>query len=470
MFKKSLSLLLVIATLALSGCSNNKDGVTGGVINGVIHEGVYESCAKGNTATAEGKTTTIDGVELKLPVDWGYAHRHQSDFNGGNWEGDDAARGIGIFNCNEEGDNSQAFADSYAVNIRWEYCTYGHTDGVYPHHVNYKGTDSSGNYEVGGTDASCVSGGGIIDQKIDNKQAGVTHKARVLVYNPETGKACVCAPGFNAVEGSSWGNNCNWGGAPLALMGGITTKVSETIGAKQNQSVLELYFVDPNTPLGECEFSGAKVTSSGGGSKCDDHFVDASSIADLAASAAYDEAKPDYPGHEMITDHVSGSNGHEKCPTTELAGKLRKIATNGGDDLSADCSYFVASIVRLTVDKDFPTGYVPTQADWCDKHPDKWEKVMDNVNVSEAYARYSELKPGDIFNCGHHTFIFTGNEAIKKQFDYIDDAADIVSASQDEFGPKLMRTKGYSSPGYTVYRFIGTPDPIEIDKNIITNK
>ena len=465
MFKKAFSIFVALVTIVSSvlmvGCSNNRYGVTGGAVNGIVHEGVYESCGAGTSASSEGKVTTIDGVELKLPVDWGYATRHQANFNGGNWEGDDAARGIGIFNCNEEGDNSQAFADSYAVNIRWEYCTYGHVDGAYPQHTNYKGVDSSGNYELGGVDASCVSGGGIINQNIDNRQAGVTHKAKVIVYNPETGKACVCAPGFNAVEGSSWGNNCNWGGAPLALMGGITTKVSETVGAKQNQSVLELYFADPDTPLGPCEFNGGTVSSGRRSSKCHDSFVDASSTANLAVSAAFDKDNPSFSGHEVVTNHASGSDGHTNAPTTELARKLRSLATNGADDHSADCGYFVSSVVRLTEDSNYPTGYTPTQMNYCD-NSSEWETVMSG-SLSSIYGRYSELQPGDVFICDHHTFMFVGNEAVKSQFDYADKDVDVVSASQDEYGPQLQRLKNLtgSSSTYYVYRFKGQPHPIE---------
>lgn len=470
MFKKiiniSLALVLIASSMLLAGCSNNRYGITGGAVNGIVHEGVYESCGSGNSASSEGKVTTIDGVELKLPVDWGYATRHQQNFHGNNWEGDDAARGIGIFNCNEEGDNSQEFADSYSVNIRWEYCGYGSKAGGYPTHVNYKGVDSSGQFEVGGTDETCVSGGGIINQTVDNKQYNPTSKAKVIVYNPETGKACVCAPGFNALGNGN--TNCNWGGAPLALMGGITTKVSSTIGAKQNKSVLELYFADPDTPLGPCEFNGGSVKSSKSSSRCNDSFVDASSMANLAVSAAYDKQNPSFAGHEMVTNHVSGSNGSSVCPTTELARKIRNIATKGADDHSADCGYFVASVVILTVDDKYVTGGTSSQSAHCDSASSDWEVVMSGVTTSAAYARYGELKPGDIFICPSHTFMFVGNEAVKAQFDYADSSIDMVGASQDEHGPYLQSLKNSGdSRSYTVYRFKGDPHPLEGAKEAI---
>ena len=477
-----LSLLLIITPLSLSACSNKSTGVSGGGINGIVHEGIYESCIKGGSVSAAGKSITIDGTEIKMPIDWNYANTHQDNYEGNNWSGDDAARGIGIFNCNEEGDNSQEFADAYAVNMRWEYCSYGSQHGGYSHHVNYKGKDATGTYEVGGTDETCVSGGKIINQgPADAKQIEAYKKARILVYNPQTGKACVCGVGFNAYDTQGqFKGNCNWGGAPLALLGGITKKVSSTIGAEQNKSVLELYFVDPSTPLGECNFQGANISSGGSSSGShngckDTSSVDASSAANLAVSAAFDKDKPDFPGHEMITDQVSGSNGSSKCPTTELAQKLRELATNGADNHSADCGYFVSSIVRLTLDKDYPTGYVPTQIEYC-QNSDKWETVTSG-SISSILKDKDKLQPGDVFSCSHHTFMYVGNEAIKQQFDYVGDTLDVVSASQDEYGPQLQSLSGFyagSDSTYTVFR-CKTTDPMkdssgkEIVKQVSSN-
>ena len=192
------------------------------------------------------KVITIDGVEMKLPVDWGYAHRHQSDFNGANWRGDDNVRGIGIFNCNEEGDGSSAYANSYALNVRWEYVWYTSASGRWPAHARYKGTDSTGKIEVGGV-SDGWTGNHYIDGLDLNAYINALGKAKILCYNPDTGKSCVCASGFYAYRS---GGPHNWGGAPLALLGGITTAIADAIGAEQNKSVLELYWVDQNTKLG----------------------------------------------------------------------------------------------------------------------------------------------------------------------------------------------------------------------------
>ena len=113
---------ITAASLLLGGCSTNSRGVTGGAVNGFIHRGIYESCNKNGNADSEGKVIKLLNQELKLPVDWGYAHRNQADFDGGNWQGEDDVRGIGIFNCNEEGDGSEFYRRAYALNVRWEYC------------------------------------------------------------------------------------------------------------------------------------------------------------------------------------------------------------------------------------------------------------------------------------------------------------------------------------------------------------
>lgn len=258
-----LAMMLALPAL-LCGCSMSGSGVSGGAIHGIVSEGVYKECEYDATgsASAIGKTTVIDGTEIALPVDWNYAHTQNSSFNG-IWDGDDAARGIGIFNCNEEGDGTENYANSYSVNCRWEYGSYGYVDGKYLTHASYSGTDSTGTYTVGGTSASCVSGESLIDwQSVENASAycAALRKAKIVVYNPETNQACVCKVARNNSYDDESG--LNWGGAPLALLGGITTAVSEAIGAQQNSSVLELYFTDENAELGPCEFNASSLSPS----------------------------------------------------------------------------------------------------------------------------------------------------------------------------------------------------------------
>ena len=191
------------------------------------------------------KVTTIDGVTMKLPVDWGYAHRSQSDFNGANWNGSDNVRGIGIFNCNEEGDGSSAYANSYAINVRWEYVWYTNVYGKWPSHARYTGTSKSTGIQVGGVSDGIGSIRSFSNFDL-NSYVNALGEAKILCVNPDTGKGCVCASGFYALGRAEH----NWGGNPLALLGGITTAISNAIGAQQNQSVLELYWVDSSTKLG----------------------------------------------------------------------------------------------------------------------------------------------------------------------------------------------------------------------------
>lgn len=462
------------ATLSLTACGGKGSG--GGLFNGILQRGVIDYCdSSSSSASSAGKRTKIDDTEVTLPIDWNYAHSKQSDFNGANWSGDDAYRGIGIFNCNEEGDNSPEFASSYIVNMRWEYISYGAEMGGYPAHAAYTGTDEETGITVGGTSASCVSGGGIINsQPTENSAAfaAALRKARIIVFNPETNKACVCGCGFCGLSDDNnprkQSGNLNWGGAPLALMGGITTAVSEAIGARQNHSVLRLYFANQDAKLGPIDSMGSKMMasgSSGKSNKCKDSTgADNSSIAANAVSLSYDQDNPTFPGHEVVTDIVSGSNRSSRCPTTKAVTEQRKLVC--GDQYTADCGYFVATVIRALVDQEAPTGYVRAMVAYYRAHPDLYQRVISGDEgltcAAIASSRINDLKPGDIFcEAGQgHTFLFVGHEAIQKQYDYITDPdVNAVSASQDEHGPRLQKLRYSDTRTYEVYRFVGTPNP-----------
>lgn len=464
-----LSGLTAIAA-CMSGCSTStRQGISGGLLNGIIQPGINEGCfTPTGIASAKGKRMEIDGVEVTLPVDWNYAHTNQSDFKGNNWNGDDSVRGIGIFNCNEEGFDTQEggeYSQSYSVNCRWDYCSYGSVDGAYPTHASYKGKDSTGTIEVGGTSASCVSGDRIINYSLtSDKQYAAMNKAKIIVYNPESGKACVCAVGYNGCPGHE--GNPNWGGAPLALLGGITTATSAAIEAVQNESVLELFFTDTEAELGPIEnFNPAAV----GGvvkkkNKCKDTIsADNSQACNLAVSLSYCENKPKFPGHEVI-HIVSGSDTTSVCPTTQAATDQRKKVI--GDPYTADCGYFVATVVRSTLDQEYPTGGTENQSKYC-RESDKWQTIFDEktdgLKITDIVLHhYEELQPGDVFitntDGAHHTFMFVGKDAVKEQYGDLDDQYDSVSASQDEHGPRL-ETIRTSRTAYSVFRYIKDPDP-----------
>ena len=75
-------LLAIFLIMVCSGCASGYGGGDG-LLGGFFKEGVYNRCGT-KSSSVKGKVTTIDNVELKLPVDWGYASRHEggSDFNG----------------------------------------------------------------------------------------------------------------------------------------------------------------------------------------------------------------------------------------------------------------------------------------------------------------------------------------------------------------------------------------------------
>lgn len=458
----SLLCLTLSCALLLSGCSSAAIGTGGGLFTSFFQKPLYENCNDAVTSLSDvGKVTEIDGVELKLPVDWNLGYKEVGeDYKGINYDGDDAARGIGIFNTNEgAGDDSTykdfgRWQDTYAVNMRWEYIEYGYQMGVYPAHAAYKGTDSTGTFEVGGTSASCIpsSGAYIIGQKsIPNAGAyqAALAKARIMVYNPETGKACVCGVGLTTV-GS---NNLNWGGGPLSLLGGITPAVTEVIGAEQNKTVLECYFVDPNTELGECEYSGSGSMKSSGysrdGNKCDETIV-ASSIEEMAVGVAFDPNNPDYPGHKMV--YRKGAD--ESSPTTDAAIELRKTVV--GDEVTDDCGKFVSSVMRACVDQDYPAAGTGIQLKYLKDNPSKYKEI---ATVTDIPSIEDELAPGDVMIYDGHTYLYVGSEAIKNEFKYIkDDAYSVVGASLTEFGPKIQRLCNDGN-SYTIFRFIGTPNP-----------
>lgn len=460
--------LLMGTTLLLTGCASDGYGNGGGLIHSFISEGIYEDCVKGGSLNAEGKVTEIDGVELKLPIDWNYAHTQQSNFDGTNWEGDDSYRGIGMFNCNEEGDNSDKFRDSYSINMRWEDTAYGFVDGTYSAHGGYKATAASDeSMVVGGSSASCVSGGGIINQK----SVGVSGyrnalaKAKIMVVNPKNGKACVCGPGFVP---SGISTDLNWGGAPLGLLGGISEAVSKAItdnGSYEeiqphtgdDNVALELYFVDESTPYGPCEYNGTSIKNKHKNG-CNASDVDNSDAANLAVTVSYDNDNPNYTDHVMV-ERPTGSNGSDTLlPTTNKAVEIRKLAAGGNDD-TADCGYFVASVVILTLDKNYPTGGTAVQEDYIKSNPDKWEKV-DEGKYTDLFNA-GNVQPGDVLLTDGHTVMWVGYDAIKEQYDYVNDTNYcIVGASQDSHGPYIQRHSNDASRSYRAYRYKGEPDPL----------
>lgn len=454
--------LIGTLTTSLFLCGCGEPGYSGGLVFGIVHEGVYEKCGDNyGSASVQGKRTTIDGVEITLPVDYTYGKSQQADYNGANWQGDDSVRGIGLFS-NEDGDG-EGFESTYSVNMRWCYAHFADIiDGEYPTHATYTGVSKSTGITVGGTDKG---GSNIVtDGDEDSAEFKLLEKTHVLLYNQDNGKACVCRVGYG--EGDSF--NPNWGGNPLALEFGVSPLVSSTLEAQSNSTVLEGYFVDVDTPLGEYTgFNGSSATSSTGkANKCfkASSSIDGSSIADLAVSCAFDATNDEtanFAGHERIY-YKCGSVDHNKdLPSTNLARALRQATC--GDEMTADCGMFAASVVRAVADKDFPTGCTKDEITYCQASPN-WTEV--ESLFPEDAVELGILQPGDLlitdFGGDHHATIYTGNEAILKQFGtgvqggYLTDTSfNFVEANLDLYGPTIRQT-GYILPTvFHVFRHTG---------------
>lgn len=290
-FQRGVCVFLSVVLAVSPAFAKTKSNAGGGLLSSIIQQPVINDCGN-NTASAQGKTTEIDGVELKLPVDWNYAHTQQSDFNGTNWQGDDSVRGIGIFNCQgEEGDKTPEYKNGYCLNMRWEGYTYSFKDNAWPNHKKYTGTDTKTGITVGGTSMGVAK----IRETVDsNQQYAALSKAKFIVWNPESGKAVVCAAGgFGKQGGPSWvgkGEIHNWGGGPLALLGGLSEAASQAIDAKQNESILHVYFTDESAVVGTIieDYQPEGGSSSSGG--CEEGGKADSDVLEVAKAIAEDDS------------------------------------------------------------------------------------------------------------------------------------------------------------------------------------
>ena len=436
--------------LPLTGCFQSPShGDSAGLFSGVVQSPLDEGCHSTGfgSGSSEGKTATgPDGTVAKLPVDYNYAKTNQADFNGANWTGDDSVRGVGLFNISGEEDDK-----GYSINMRWPYCSSYVAKTTYSTHANYKANTAFGT--VGGTSLSVQAA-----NDSNNKLWQVFRHHHYIVYSPDTKKAVVCSPGM-VNQGAE---NLNWGGAPAALLGGLSDPACAALGLSgKNNQLLEVFFTSEETPEGPLEgftpAGGSGVAlGSGGGNSCDSTVsLDLSNVANLAVSVAFDKNNTSYAGHEVIYE--------VGCPTTTAAQALRAKAIGlvgeGGPE-SRDCGKFVASVVVTTLDPSYPIQSTRVQEPYCQNNPDKWEHVFTNANINDIAAQKDKLKPGDVFFRPGHTFMYVGNEAIKAQFGYVSDDYCIVGAALNQHGPCIQNfayQENYFS--YNVYRCIKPTAP-----------
>ena len=163
------------------------------------------------------------------------------------------------------------------------------------------------------------------------------------------------------------------------------------------------------------KFTGASGVSSGSGSggsctKGGGAAGGSSNVVQFAISIAYptkEESKCPEP------------NGYSCAPQAYKDAKHKMEAETGADPLNlwADCGRFAATVVKNTVDPEFPWGPTGTQYEYMSSHPDKWQ----------MYTDYNQRQPGDIFitkpEFVGHIFVYLGN---------VDGVDKIAEASMEE--------------------------------------
>ena len=163
------------------------------------------------------------------------------------------------------------------------------------------------------------------------------------------------------------------------------------------------------------KFTGASGVSSGSGSggsctKGGGAAGGSSNVVQFAISIAY-------PTKEE--SRCPEPNGYSCAPQAYRDAKHKMEAETGADPLNlwADCGRFAATVIKNTVDPEFPWGPTGEQYQYMMSHPDKWQ----------PYEDYSQRQPGDIFitkpQFVGHIFVYLGN---------VDGVDKIAEASMEE--------------------------------------
>lgn len=148
----------------------------------------------------EGFSKVKDGY--KLPMDYALARSMGYEYTGQNYEGPDDLRGIGIYSSEDFawGGSDTFSRENYAVAGRWEHWTYTVEKNKWPSHSNY------GNKSVDGVKTTGINP---VYKNFDENQYSWLLDQKVLVVNPDNGKAVICMVGNGQ-------NDTNWGGSPLS--------------------------------------------------------------------------------------------------------------------------------------------------------------------------------------------------------------------------------------------------------------
>lgn len=419
----------------------------------------FEVC--GGSASISGAVKVKDGY--KMPVE--YMHAGGNGYNGTGWNGPDEERGIGWFASEDfvdfagPGTGDQYSRTEYAAAGRWEYVNYHVRKNMWPGHENYGSKTADGV----DTDRSPVF------YNIDMEQYNWTLKQKVLVVNPENGKAVVVHIG-NAKDDN------NWGGSPLSAGPlGLSYLAQQALGftgvpelpggdydvnSRDSGVALEAWWLmDEDTPEGPVH--GSFSTNKKNKCKRANTSIGNENLAEALVSYAH-------PSVEYGIPNTTENNGNG----TDLYVAVHD-AVYSGDPWYQTCDRSVASAIRWSgTDDQFPPGGCIAQLEYLrsSRGQEYWEDITGKV------FQESDLQPGDIMIDEGHIFAYVGLDAIKKKFPDAPDDMRIVHGSigdanggspdqqpyvTNNWGPSVdkfyFKTKGMGGRFY-VYRSIKHED------------
>ncbi|HEX8762207.1 MAG TPA: hypothetical protein VF733_00415 [Candidatus Saccharimonadales bacterium] len=172
-------------------------------------------------------------------------------------------------------------------------------------------------------------------------------------------------------------------------------------------------------------------------------------------------------GKKIITPAMKqelGGDGGRSIATTQYANAMDDVNKSYGVNPYSDCGVFVSTVILATgIDPQYPKRSTGVQANYVRTSP-KW-KVFENYTGPDPSGKNKErdLRPGDVLiDPINHTYMYTGlwdsedpdpkNPTKKIQFNSAQ-----ASLADTSNGTPPEAQNFYSSGGYLMARFIGTP-------------
>lgn len=167
---------------------------------------------------------------------------------------------------------------------------------------------------------------------------------------------------------------------------------------------------------------------------------DSLDLSDVAKTAVAMSHPLGTPESKYLAPGCGGAKS--KAMPAYVEGKEKQATMVSGVDTSdngyADCGKFVATVVNLTMDKDYPVAQTGTQLNYVMLSP-KWSKV--------SVKSLSDLKPGDVAHTPGHTYMYVGE---------VDGTEHVIAeASLCDFVPRLRNASPISDVNASWYRFKG---------------